>query len=293
MQTYDYTANGFQGQPTAIAGAAIIALDPTRSSAQATLAFGFGPSGNTFALYQFGSVDPSKSSNSAYIDYNNFAALTALDGNGKPVSTTNGQSMQAQAGFVVAATRDGFQQIANGQVAANGGTAVQACQCEYTRWGFWSSQTLRTDSSGHMVSDINHLGTWVAGQLPQIGDVPTTGTATYTGHIIGSVYDPSRGGQHIDAGNFSNTVNFGTRTGNVAANFDNANYNGTTSAPADPRIFAGSLQSSNFINDHRTMVLTGSFFRGPTSPVGEMGGNFNLVGTRYIGSGIFAAAIPH
>jgi hypothetical protein len=113
--------------------------------------------------------------------------------------------------------------------------------------------------------------------------------------------------QHIDAGNFSNTVNFATRTGNVAVtNFDGTNYNGTATAGApyngtatagaprvfagDPRLFAGVLAGSN---GNRSMFLFGNFFKGPTSPVGEMGGNFNVVGTRYIGSGIFAAAVKH
>ena len=288
MQTYDNTANGFLAPPSPLFGTAGIVLDPTKSRVQASFDIAFS-SGNRvdYAHYQFGSVDPNMSGNSAYIDYNNFAALTALDNNGAPVSTTNGQPMQSHAGFIFAVPKAAIQQIANG---LPGGTKATFCDCEYTRWGFWASQNLRVDSNGHSVTDINHLGTWVAGQLPQISDMPTTGTATYAGHIIGTVNNG--GGQHIDAGNFSNTVNFGTRTGNVmVTNFDGTNYNGTTAAPSsDPRLFAGVLTGNN---GYRYMQLSGNFFRGPTSPVGEMGGNFTVVGTRYIGSGIFAAAIPH
>jgi len=58
-------------------------------------------------------------------------------------------------------------------------------------------------------------------------------------------------------------------------------------ASNDPRAFAGVLNGNN---GGRSMVLIGNFFKGPNNPVGEMGGNFNVVGTRYIGSGIFAAA---
>ena len=279
MSTYDNTANTFQGTPAPLFGAASIILDPTKSRMQANFVF---TNSTNFMQYQFGSVDPNQSGSSAYIDYDNFAALTQYNNNGTPMSTTNGQAMQAHAGAVLNTPASVVQQIASGLPGQEHPTF---CECEYTRWGFWASQGLRTDSNGHSVTDIVHLGTWVAGQLPQIGDVPTTGIATYTGHVIGSVSDGVS--QHIDAGNFANTVNFAARTGNVAVtNFDGTNYNGTTMASNDPRAFAGVLTGSG----GRYMALAGSFFKGPTNPVGEMGGNFTVVGTRYIGSGIFAAA---
>jgi hypothetical protein len=40
----------------------------------------------------------------------------------------------------------------------------------------------------------------------------------------------------------------------------------------------------------RSMQLLGSFFRSPTSPVGEMGGSLQITGAgNYGGAGIFAA----
>jgi len=31
---------------------------------------------------------------------------------------------------------------------------VNFCQCDYTRWGFWSSGSNRTGSNGHSLSDV-------------------------------------------------------------------------------------------------------------------------------------------
>ena len=53
----------------------------------------------------------------------------------------------------------------------------------------------------------------------------------------------------------------------------------------DPR-FLGAGLTSNIGN--RTMIMTGSFFRGSQRPVGEMGGNVQVDGQNYLGSGIFA-----
>jgi hypothetical protein len=296
-QTFDNTTGTNLAAPFALLGAAAVTLDPNRAAVEGDFAVvrTTGNNNNTFqsALYQFGSVNPNGDQRSVYIDYNTFGALAGKNqGSGAPLSTTNGQSLQQHEGFMVVVPNSQFQQLANGLVPP-GGSPVTPCACEFTRWGFWSNHTGRTDTNGHQVDDFNNLSTWVAGQLPQISDVPSNGTATYTGHIIGSVTD-SRGGSpvtHVDAGQFSNAVDFGARSGHVTTSFDGNNYAGTVSlSPSDPRFFTGSINGRGAPGN---MFLGGSFFKGPTSPVGEMGGNFNITGSQYIASGIFAAAIPH
>ena len=60
------------------------------------------------------------------------------------------------------------------------------------------------------------------------GSLPATGTATYTGHAIASIATPGWIGSYLAAGSFSNTVNFGTRTGAVTiGGLDGTNYAGT------------------------------------------------------------------
>jgi hypothetical protein len=165
------------------------------------------------------------------------------------------------------------------------------CNCEYTRWGFWAADRSRNSTnSAQTLADRGPLMTWVAGMLPDVGSIPTTGSATYSGHVIGNFTDGTN--QYVAAGNFSNSVNYGSKSGTVSiTNLDNRSYMGTTTLnAADPRYFSGAgtttpgFAAANF-------ALTGSFFRGSSGPAQEMGGNILLqgIGTSYLGSGIFAA----
>jgi hypothetical protein len=141
--------------------------------------------------------------------------------------------------------------------------------------------------NGRTAADSVIGGTWVAGRMPTSADIPTSGTATYVGHAIASIRNGTS--EYLAAGNFTNTVNFATRVGNVSiAGLDGTNYVGNVNATQSaPGTFAG-LLTGNIGN--RFGLVAGTFYRSPTSPVGEMGGLINLVGTNYLGSGTFAAA---
>ncbi len=95
----------------------------------------------------------------------------------------------------------------------------------------------------------------------------------------------------MNAANFSNSVNFASRTGNVAvAPMDGTGYAGSVSWAQGSPFFSGTAAGTNTALG-RTMMLNGAFFRGGVSgPAGEMGGSVNIVGTNYLASGIFAAA---
>jgi hypothetical protein len=224
-------------------------------------------------VFQFGSTGSTGPANSAYADYDNFYANTPDNyvANGKKVT-----------GVLVSANG-----VAANQVVANAIPNLTPCQCDYTRWGFWAIDSNSTNTRGP-TSRETILGTWVAGRpVGSISDVPTTGTATYTGHVIANV-----NGTGFVAGGFSNAVDFGRRTGAVSVtNLDRTNYSGTVNFNnADPRNFGGTIQSTNVNVDGRNMTLQGSFFQGPNSPVGEMGGSVAISGANnYLGSGIFAA----
>ena len=46
-----------------------------------------------------------------------------------------------------------------------------------------------------MESDSSvHLGNWIIGDTPDNSVVPTTGTATYTGHAVGTVVTRAKNG---------------------------------------------------------------------------------------------------
>jgi hypothetical protein len=171
---------------------------------------------------------------------------------------------------------------------------VSYCQCQFLQWGFWTASLANTQRGEQDVG----LGTWVAGVLPSIAAVKMmTGTATYDGHIIGTVSNSTinNGASFFAVGGFHDVWNFGTRNGTIAINqFDGRNYTGTASATmANPRDYTGAFKTST---GAFTGTLNGSFFQGGGSPVAATGGQFAIrnapanTGLVYQASGIFAAA---
>jgi hypothetical protein len=260
-----------------VTGTAAINLDPTNGRVQATLdTYIYDPAnpftqfvGSVRSLFQFGSTGSTGAANSAYVDYNNFYASTPDN------AVVNGKSVS---GVFVSANGAALNQVVTSAIPN-----LTPCQCDYTRWGFWV-----IDSAGNPNTNTGSefaLGTWVAGRpVGSISDIPTTGQATYTGHVIANINSAG-----FAAGGFSNTVDFGARTGAVTvSNLDSTNYTGTVLLnTADPRNFGGTLAGNV---GGRTMALDGSFFQSKTSPIGEMGGRVAITGnSNYLGSGIFAA----
>ncbi|WP_375413496.1 FecR domain-containing protein [uncultured Bradyrhizobium sp.] len=267
------TLNGFVGavdqvkadgiNNTPVAGTAQVVLDATGNKVQAN----FTAFGNTRDTFQFGSTDPMDPTASVYTNYNNFSAQSKQGG------TFNGIPYSGEMNNV---SPDAAKQLA----AAAGKADLTLCQCDYTRWGFWS---VRNPTNTESI-----FGLWVAGRPAQASDVPVTGTATYIGQVVANVGSSGSNALKAAAGNFSNEVNFGTRTGAVAVTgLDSTNYSGTVALQGNTANFAGAL-AGNVGN--RQMGLVGSFYRSPTNPVGEMGGSVVIQGTNYVGGGVFTAA---
>jgi hypothetical protein len=257
------TLTGFAGGMDIIAGRSLtgtvnVGLDATANTAQAAVTVSDPSNPNTpTRAFQFGPT------NGGYGDYKNFVAISS---NGVLGTTDNQTVLQATSSVIPNLT---------------------PCQCEYTRWGLWL-ETGSTNTTNYAPPSEAIVGWWVAGRPAQISDIPTTGTATYTGHVIATV-NSSAG---LVAGGFSNTVDFGARTGAVSVtNLDSTNYTGNVSLNgSDPRNFGGTIQGTG-AGVGRNMAIDGSFFQGKNSPVGEMGGSVAISSTDgYLGSGIFAAA---
>lgn len=270
-----------------VSGAALLLLDPSDSRAQLSLFLSADrltatPTGGLDdAEITMGSVYPGTPARSTYIDYDYFggrdavaAPLAGPNDPGIPLSTANGQSLNFdRSGFVSSAT------VAPAGVLSG----ITFCQCEYTRWGFWSQENSRT-VSGTEYRDRIHLGTWLAGEWPSSGEIPLTGTATYAGHVIGSFRNGTT--QYLAGGQFNATVNFGTHSGNFSIpTLDGRGYTGAlTLFPGSP-FYAGTLTSIS--GPTTTGDLNGAFFRGVAGPVGEMGGNIIFSGTNYSGAATF------
>ncbi|MFI5015253.1 MAG: hypothetical protein ACHQAY_23205, partial [Hyphomicrobiales bacterium] len=240
----------------------------------------------------------SDGSRGAYVDTRTFAARSersfdpnniASDGETSTVNNV-GFNGPANSSGVTPFLRSAF--VVSDVVGANSSSflssissaTVTPCACDVTRWGFWSSQTDRLDvtANNNVYSDRAHLGVWVAG-LPAV-NMPTTGIATYSGHVIADI--SNTGSQYIAAGTFTNVVNYAGSGAVTINNLDGANYTGTVSFTPPSIAFGGGLTGST---GGRTAAISGTFFQGSASSYGEMGGSVYLTGTNYLGSGIFAA----
>ena len=213
------------------------------------------------AIFQLGAASPGDPDNTsglntartAYIDRTNFAARgAALYQNGNELETSiitdnsTGQSYSAATPYPNGTlSRTGLLMVNANTVGANStsfltslsSTTVQPCQCEYTQWGFWSADTFRTDTAHNLgYSDRGNLMPWVAGISAKAADIPTVGTATYTGHAIANI--SNNGTQYVAAGAFSNQVNFATKSGIVqVAGLDGSTYGGVRLVQRNAALF--------------------------------------------------------
>jgi hypothetical protein len=221
----------------------------------------------------------------SFIDDHNFAASAAV------LTSPNAATVQLSSVNGTAVTNTFGQYFFTGTTALPTNVlpaGVSFCSCQFVQWGFFGGET---ESGPNNRFDIIHLGTWVAGPLPDPATIPQTGSATYTGHVIGTVAlgPPGLGfNAYIAAGGFQTSYNFASRSGAVqVTSFDGANFSGTVNS-ANFRDFGGALTSTVAGRSGR---LAGSFFTGGGDPVAEMGGKFlvSSVSNTYNAAGIFAA----
>ena len=166
-------------------------------------------------------------------------------------------------------------------------SGVSLCDCEYVTWGFWG---------GSLIDDVNdrnarvHLATWVAG-----GDIcgectlPTNQTATYQGHLIGTVRNG--GDLYLAAGGYEQVVQFST--GNAytydiqITNFDGQNFSGSEFGTS------GGNFGYEIISGGKRLVAYGSFNGGGGDSSAEILGGFRIredsEAPDYEASGIIAA----
>lgn len=149
----------------------------------------------------------------------------------------------------------------------------------YLAWGVWSTETVGTPNK--TVLDGSH---WIAGRLTPTVDMPTTGTATYSGQVRGMASES--GGVHSLNGTINLNANF--ETGNITGQLD-IRYAATGAAYAVTNLsgvsisgnsFAGSLSGSN-----NTGAINGSFY-GPAA--NEVGGNWEVNKTGSSAAGVFS-----
>lgn len=229
-------------------GAFSLEFDAQRNTFGATFTLFDVNSTNFVGSYTFGfgSDQSGAGGASAFIDNDRYGALqnssttTVVFDDNTVASFPNGVSSEPETYF-----------FGNELVPTTGfvPTAVSICACKFLEWGYWGGQVSYPDpqgTAGDTRKDFFHLGTWVAGN--QTANVPTAGTATFTGHAIGNVVRDVDGQiqQFVAAGNYQQTWDFGTRTGTAQiTDFAGENF-GTTNltAPITPGDFTGPVNGA-------------------------------------------------
>lgn len=224
---------------------------------------------------QLGSLSGLHQSASAFIDDKNFAMRHS---NTVGSTYAGGTPMTVRVDMVTAGNNPDSDWLPAG---------VSFCACEYMAWGYWQADFRYDDAPGPRAGerDRAHLGTWVAGELPDLVDMPLSGTATYSGHMIGNVENTFN--KYVAAGSFSNSWNFGTQSGSFNATFDGGTYAGTMQGSPYDVNFSGNIAGAGGATG-RTGDVAGSFFRSPSDAAAYQAGSFNISGPNYKAVGTFA-----
>lgn len=215
-----------------------------------------GSSGPNVTL-NFGG-DPARGT---FVDRNRFAAV---DSNTAVTITESGQTRTASSNqlYLVSAGFSG-NQLPNG---------VQACACEFAQWGWWGGSVTAPNASGGTQTNHLHMGTWVAGPVVSQSAMPTTGSASYSGHAVGTVINGNA--RYLAAGSFNANFSFASRSGSMnISNFDGLNMSGAISS-TNGRDYGATLDVTG--KTDLAGRAQGSFFSGGGDPVRETGGQFTV-----------------
>src|SRR4029079_75250 len=172
----------------------------------------------------------------------------------------------------------------------------QPCGCKFLEWRDWDGGRDWVDPDTNAThTEFVHLGTWVAGDITNEADLPTSGEAFYAGHAVGNVTRNIGGTdyQYIAGGGFNMNWDFNTRTGTASiSDFDGINASANisdTSLPNALNSFAGGLNVSDSLTDNVdtsvTGGLNGSFVSGPAESAQGVIGSFDLVGATVSATG--------
>ena len=215
-----------------------------------------GTDGENRANFTYGRGVETSDSSGAYLN----DAVFGLSESGVEINT----NARGASGDVV-----GNLALASSGAAGTAGLINDSDQPDFLRWGFWSAQyDIDTDRE-----DLVHMGTFVAGALPNINELPDDGTAFYAGIAVGTDANPEAGPPILVSGTFNLNYDFGAGQGqfdmNIAGfNFENAFTRGLSS---DPRQYT----VSDF-RDDASLRADGAFVAAGQVPNAATIGSFQI-----------------
>lgn len=235
-------------------------------------------------LMSYGSIG-SSFGGSAFVDDNTFAATNTRDSS--LTTLTNDSSA------VLPVTEDEYPDtyIVSGRAAPLPG--FEHCTaCNFADWGWWGTAT-RVPNDGTITAsgtedrrDRVHLGTWVAGDITNAADLPSTpGLVTYSGTALGSVVEFNSSNQtYIAQGTANMSFDFATRSGTMTIGFGGMTGTGGVNQITGPvqALFGGTLGGSSVSGS-----VSGAFVNDGTDIAKGALGQFQLENGSRTGFGTF------
>jgi trimeric autotransporter adhesin len=212
----------------------------------------------------------------------------------------------------------------SGSAQIVGGGDAFCSDCSFLRWGSWSTHVVfdsggspatNAEATGQGNTNVFGHGWWISGDVIDQSDMPTDGSASYTGKAIGDV--ASNLGDmgwvtYTAKGDMVMTWDFGRRSGDLTiSNFDSKNFDGgltftgTMTAPGEVGLnqFGGTLSGKDLPDNLSDLTgsANGSFVRGPdnfnsdgriisgSKPQGVIG-NWTVDSSKYTAGGIFGGS---
>lgn len=198
-----------------------IQTDPNSNKVAATFDMTKSSGGSDLLFVTLGDKDsafgtsPATNGHSAFIDDKAFAATVDCT-SASCANTVTFNSITAADGVLAIATLDSIP-----------GLSGTYADCSYCSWGLIAGEIEPSSPS----TFERLLGFWTAGAVQDFAQIPTTGSASYGGHMVAFV--EHNGAQYIEHGDATFSVNFSGATSNgtlTVTNFDGGGLSGTFSA---------------------------------------------------------------
>lgn len=177
-----------------------------------------------------------------------------------------------------------------------------------TSWGYWTATLFKDGSNTDYIYNVNNMSTWIAGIETASSAIPTSGSATFSGYILGSVQQNFGMNEILpilmnSVNSISATVNFGSVNHNIigqisfqdsSENIWKAEFSGTGGNNGFQGLDNISDAASSDISSINGSINAKFYGEGA---IKTLGGNFAIEGVdnnyneNYKASGVFKAGV--
>ena len=224
--------------------------------------------------------------NSAYISNEVFAA--EINNGGEQIDSSSGGASNMAGVMVSYNTLD----KEDSDLFHNNGNDPMP-DAEYATWGFWALGAVDVSpNSGTKTAGV-HLGTWVAGELVDPSEIPTSGSASMSGAaVMKAAYRYAQNGSNYDVHKYTTTADVAASfvwgsnsySGNIAVtNFDDKNPIVSNAGFTSFNVNLSSNNANTYTGTSSTVIqngwsggaaVNGALYGGST--VDESGGRINV-----------------